>query len=234
MSRAPAAAAARCRRCPPAAAAARRRRPPPPARRRRSPLCYPPTFALQLLLFSAKLSPLHARAATSLCWRTSGQLLLQMLADSVQQQLHALSARAHVWTQSYSGSLKSYQHYLTVCYRQSGNLVRFEKSAHLPPGGAPRRQLAGGGRFNGAPKASAGAPEDSQEGPRAGFGPLPGASRAGDPGGAPLGPAWIRFPRSLRNSLPRHFNVDLRSLSPRTRGASSRPTLKCRGVGARR
>ena len=27
------------------------------------------------------------------------------------------------------GSVKSYQHYLTVCYRQSGNLVRFEKSA---------------------------------------------------------------------------------------------------------
>ena len=29
----------------------------------------------------------------------------------------------------FSGSVKSYQHYLTVCYRQSGNLVRFEKSA---------------------------------------------------------------------------------------------------------
>ena len=29
----------------------------------------------------------------------------------------------------FQGPSKSYQHYLTVCYRQSGNLVRFEKSA---------------------------------------------------------------------------------------------------------
>ena len=93
------------------------------ARRRRPPLCYPLTCALQLLPFSAKLSPLHARAATSLCWRTSGQLLLQAL------------AAAHVWTQSHSGSLKSYQHYLIVCYRQPGNLVRFQKSAKSGRGG---------------------------------------------------------------------------------------------------
>ena len=37
--------------------------------------------------------------------------------------------RADVWTQSCSGSTKSYQHYLTVCNRQFDNLVRIQKSA---------------------------------------------------------------------------------------------------------
>ena len=84
---------------------------------------------------------------------------------------------------------KSYQRYRTVCYRQSGNLVRFGETAHPPPGGGlgGNSRASGVGRLNGLPKGSAGVPRGSLAGQRARFGPLPRASRAGDPGGDPLG-----------------------------------------------
>ena len=38
---------------------------------------------------------------------------------------------------------KLYQHYITVCYRQLGNLVQFEKSPLPAPGGTVSGDLAG-------------------------------------------------------------------------------------------
>ena len=58
----------------------------------------------------------------------SGGSYLSQNADGPSAPARA-PGRPDVWTQSCSGSTKSYQHYRTVCNRQFDNLVRFQKSA---------------------------------------------------------------------------------------------------------